>query len=365
VSDLDDSIRRAVHEQLDRLEIPTAGRAAVVRSSLRPPRRAPLLAVAMSVALVVCAVAIGVAIHSGHESRVVKAPGHGLRIVRTLTATSLGLAHPQAVAIGPNGHLYITDSRHQTITEATRGGRVVRSWGGPGTRAGRFRLANGGIVVDPQGQVYVVDSGNGRVQVFTSTGHFVRQLGAYGTGPGQFLFPTSIALARDGSVYVSDDRRTTLTKLSPTGRQEWRIGEQHTPPDLVGHTHFGSTDSHGRLVVANDDTGRVVYLSPQGREVDAFGTGASGDHENSLGHPPAADFPQGACDTTVDSTDHVYVAGCIPQPKTGSLVQTYDASHRLVGAWPHSPLATAPRFDPDGLAVSVGFGSILELLADH
>lgn len=241
---------------------------------------------------------------------------------------------------------------------------MVRTWGREGSGPGQFRLANGGIAVDERGRVYVVDSGNGRIQVFTGTGRFIRQLGAYGTGAGQFLFPTSIALASDGSVYVSDDRRTTLTRLSSTGQQVWRLGGRGTPRDLIGHTHFGSVDSRGRLVVAND-TGRVVYISPQGQEVDAFGSGASGDHENSLGHPAAADFPQGACDTTVDSKNYVYVDGCITTARTGSLIQTYDPSHELVGVWLHSPSATAPRFGPHGLAVVVGYGSILELAADR
>jgi hypothetical protein len=168
-------------------------------------------------------------------------------------------------------------------------------------------------------------------------------------------------------VYVSDDRQATLTKLSPDGHQDWRLGGPGTPPDLVGHTHFGSFDGRGRLVVGDDDSGRVVYVSPQGREVDAFGTGASGDHQNTIGHPKAADFPEGACDTTADSNDYVYVGGCAPTQANGNLIQVYDPAHRLVGVWPHSPLQTAPRFGPNGLAVSVGvdFDSIVELTADR
>jgi tripartite motif-containing protein 71 len=279
----------------------------------------------------------------------------------------LGLAHPEAAAIGPNGDLYVTDSAHQTVTQVARGGRVVRTWGGAGTGPGEFRLANGGIAVDQHGRVYVADSGNARVQVFTKSGHFIRQIGAFGDEPGHFQFPWAIAVGPDGAVYLSDDRQTTLTKLSASGHQQWRLGEGEpgTPPDLVGHTHFGSLDSRGRLVVADDDSGRVVYVSPRGQEVDAFGTGASGDHENSLGHPVAADFPEGACDTTVDAHDFVYVTGCVVTPSRGVLVQVYDPAHRLVGAWPRSPLLTAPRFGPGDLAVAVGFDSILELSVDR
>jgi hypothetical protein len=339
------------------------GRAPAVRFDRRS-RRSRALAVATGAALIACT-ATAVYVVRDRQSGHADEPGSQLRVVRTLSASSLGLVKPEVATIGPNGNLYITDSSQQTVTEATLGGRVVRTWGGEGTRPGQFRLANGGIAVDQHGRVYVADSGNARIQVFTSTGHFIRQMGSYGTGAGQFQFPLAIAVGADGSVYVSDDRQATLTKLSPTGRQDWRLGGDGTPPDLKGHTHFRDFDSRGRLVVANDDSGRIVYVSQKGQEVDAFGTGASGDHENSLGHPHAADFPQGVCDATVDSNDYVYVAGCIVSKRTGSLLQTYDPAHRLVGVWPHSPLATTPRFGPDGLGVAIGFDSIVELAADR
>jgi DNA-binding beta-propeller fold protein YncE len=289
-----------------------------------------------------------------------EAPGPAvhLRIVRTLSTSSLGLAKPEAAAIGPNGHLYISDSVHQTITEATLDGRVIRTWGGEGAKPGQFRLAEGSrIAVDQQGRVYVADSGNGRVQVFTNSGQFIRQLGTFGSRAGQFVYPTAIAVGADGSVYVSDDSRTTLTKLSARGHQVWRLGGPRrtpdTPTDLAGHTHFGSIDNLGRLVLANDDTSRIVYLSPQGQVQDAFGHGKTHDH-------PSA-FPEGACDTTVDTAQYVYVAGCIPSKRTGNLVQIYDPHHQLVDVWSHTPFVTAPRFGPQGLGVSVGYRSIFEL----
>jgi DNA-binding beta-propeller fold protein YncE len=360
MSDIDDAIRRDLHRQLDRLEVETTGRAATARSDLRRSRRRRALTVAVGAAMVACTAAV-IFMVGGRQSDHADEPASHLRVIRTLSASSLGLAKPEAATIGPNGNLYITDSVHQTVTEATPTGRVIRTWGGEGAGPGRFRFADGSrIAVDQEGRVYVADSGNGRVQVFTSSGRFIRQLGGFGGRTGQFVYPTAIAVALNGSVYVADDSRTTLTKLSSAGRQEWRLGGPSgggAPPDLVGHTHFASLDSQGRLVVANDDTSRIVFLSPEGREVDAFGHGKTRDH--------ASDFPQGSCDTTVDSEDYVYVAGCIPTEKTGNLIQVYDPDHRLVGVWPNSPFITAPRFGPQGLAVAVGYNSILELTVER
>lgn len=361
MSEIDNTIRREVHEHLDQLQVPTAGRVATVRSDLRRSRRRRGLAAAAGVAVLVGAM-VAIPLLGGRQQHDVPEPATQLRIVRTLSASSLGLVKPEAAALGPNGNLYITDSVHQTVTEATPSGRVIRTWGGEGAQPGRFRLADGArIAVDRQGRVYVADSGNGRVQVFTSSGRFIRQLGAFGGLTGQFVYPTAVAVGPDGSVYVSDDSRTTLTRLSPSGQQDWRLGgpgdSPRTPPDLRGHNHFGSIDSHGRLVVANDDTSRIVYVSPRGEEVDAFGHGKTRDEPS--------DFPDGSCDTTVDSQDYVYVAGCIPNKKAGNLIQIYDPQHRLVGVWRHSPAITAPRFGPGDLAVAVGYASILELTVDR
>jgi hypothetical protein len=362
VSDIDDAIRRDIHRRLDRLEVATEGRAAMLRSNLRRSRRRRVLAAAAGAVLVVGAASAIALLGGRHAGQVIPEPAHGLRIVRTLSAASLGIAKPQAAAVGLHGNLYITDSVHQTVTEATPAGNVIRTWGGEGAGPGQFRFAEGStITVDHEGNLYVADSGNGRVQVFTSSGRFLRQMGGFGGQADQFVYPTAIAVGPDGSVYVSDDSRTTLTKLSPTGHQDWRLGgpgdSPGTPSDLRGHTHFGTLDSRGRLVLANDDTSRVVYVSTQGHEVSAFGHGTA--------HGRRSDFPQGACDTTVDAQDYVYVAGCVPTKKTGNLIQIYDLNHRLVGVWPHSPFIDAPRFGPGGLAVSVGYGSILELHIDR
>ena len=48
--------------------------------------------------------------------------------------------------------------------------------GGPGSGAGRFRLPSA-LAVGPDGDVYVSDVGNERVQRFTRDGDYVRSYG--------------------------------------------------------------------------------------------------------------------------------------------------------------------------------------------
>lgn len=161
---------------------------------------------------------------------------------------------PTDVAQAPNGSVYVSDGyRNTRVIEFDSSGQFVREWGQPGSGPGQFNVPHG-IAVDTGGRVFVADRGNARIQVFDSTGRFlaawqgdslgrpwavrigadgfiyvvdggdmpehgpdrarilkltpngeiVAVFGAFGNYDGQFVWPHSIAVASDGSVYVGD-----------------------------------------------------------------------------------------------------------------------------------------------------------------
>ena len=263
----------------------------------------------------------------------------------TYTAKSLGLTKPANLAIGPDGNVYVTDAQ-QRVTVVSPDGKVIRRWGTPGNGAGQFHFVQhdnavpgvaGGIAVASDGRVYVADSGNARVESFSPSGRFLSSFGSSGQADGRFVFPQYLVMDSDGNAYVPDDVKETLAKFAPTGTLQWEVGGANEKnPDLVGHLHVSSSsvDAHGRIVVVNDDRGRVVYLDSHGNEVDAFGE--------------ASDFIDGACDASIDPAGYVFVNSCQEPLESPHYTAVFDRSHHLVATWDPSPLGWSPRFGPGG-----------------
>ena len=137
-----------------------------------------------------------------------------------------------------------------------------------------------------------------------------------------------------------------MSKFTRRGAFEWRRGgSSETDPDLIGHFHFAGGVVHRTLVMANDDAARVVYLNGKGGKVDAFGS--------------PNDFPDGACDTTVDRHQTVFVTSCL---EPHALRAFSRRSHELVATWAPSGLGLSPRFGPRNEIFSLGDdGSLVRL----
>ncbi len=71
------------------------------------------------------------------------------------------------------------------------------------------------LAVDRQGNVFVADFYNARVQKFAADGTFLTAFGGKGSGPGQFHYVIAVAVADDGSVFVADFGNNRIQKWRP------------------------------------------------------------------------------------------------------------------------------------------------------
>jgi len=109
--------------------------------------------------------------NSGEELSTFGSPGSG----------DHNFFHPTNIAMGPNKHLYISDTSNFRVQEFTRDGEFVKSYGaGVGTAPGSFARPKG-VAVDREGRVYVVDAAFERVQVFDDQGRLLMYFGEPGS----------------------------------------------------------------------------------------------------------------------------------------------------------------------------------------
>ena len=105
--------------------------------------------------------------------------------------------HPTEMMAHRNGDIYVTDGyRNARVHRFTRDGRLVASWGAPGSGPGQFHLPHS-IAFDDDGRLYVADRANKRIQIFTPEGEFLGQW----TGMGG---PNDISRGRDGNYYIAE-----------------------------------------------------------------------------------------------------------------------------------------------------------------
>jgi len=125
----------------------------------------------------------------------------------------LQFSRVRALALGPDGLLYIADACNHRIQVLTRDGGFVREFGTPGSAAGQLHYPYD-LAFGPAGDLYVIERGNQRVQKFDPTTG--RSLGIWGSGgrnPGQFAEPWALAVDRFGRVHVVDTENHRVQRL--------------------------------------------------------------------------------------------------------------------------------------------------------
>ena len=100
--------------------------------------------------------------------------------------------------------LYVSDTKHHNIQVLDKGsGELLFQFGKMGIEEGEFRYPTN-MDLGPEGHLYVTDTMNNRIQRFTLDGDFIRSYGKLGDALGDFSRPKGVALDREGRMYVVD-----------------------------------------------------------------------------------------------------------------------------------------------------------------
>ncbi len=175
-------------------------------------------------------------------------------------AVSKPIWQPLGLGFDDRGRLYVTEvgsTRHRVLV-LSRDGQVLRTIG-----AGDHLSFPNGVAIGPDGHVFVTDSNNGRLLIFSARG---RQLTAVnrGVGEGDLGLPRGLAFGDSDRLYVVDTSSHTVK----TYRQA--DDSDHPAPAYVGtfggegqldgafeYPNGVATDGHNRVYITDRENNRV------------------------------------------------------------------------------------------------------------
>ena len=215
---------------------------------------------------------------------------------------------PTGLTVTSTGELLVADTHYHRVLRYSSDGTLLSEFGKEGTAPGQF-LYPTSIAIGPDGSLFVSEYGGAdRIQVFTPDGKWIRAWGSYGTAPGQFQRPQGIALAGD-RLYVADaaNHRIQVFTLEGTFVSEW--GD-------VKYPYSVSIDPHGDVLVAEYGRHRVSKFTPSGAPLASAGQAGTG--------PADLNTPWSAV------------------PIGGDRIAVVDSGNHRIQLWPSSLLKGAP-----------------------
>ncbi len=164
--------------------------------------------------------------------------------------------NPSGITVGADS-VFVADRDLNRIQKFSLDGEFISSWGKKGTAEGQFFYPNG--IALNNGLLYVADTGNQRVQIFSTDGEFISSFGSSGLGPGHFLNLVGIDSDKDGNIYITDKGNGKIEKFTAEGELI-----QSFPfyfPSYVFAPEAIAVDPLGNMFVVNSNTGKILHLS--------------------------------------------------------------------------------------------------------
>ena len=127
---------------------------------------------------------------------------------------------PHGLTVDKQNNIWLTDVGLHQIFKFSHDGKLLIKLGVakvPGNDSLHFNLPTD-IAVADDGSFYVSDGyGNSRVVKFSSTGKYIKAWGTYGNKPGEFMIPHGIAIDQNNTIYVADRQNNRIQLFDTAG----------------------------------------------------------------------------------------------------------------------------------------------------
>lgn len=251
--------------------------------------------------------------------------------------TGMGFNSPVAMAIGPNGVVYVANRGSESISNVGWnrtgvGQRISRvslgsTWGEEdyigefsryGSNDGQL-IWPAGVVTDSDGNVYVADEWLNRISVFDAEGNYQRHFNVVQDGDPEENGSGGIAISADNVIFVSDGRSHRVRKFSTGGQYLGSFGSQGSGEGEFNSPWGMTIDQDGYIYVADSGNHRVQKLTQDGQFVAQFGR--PGNKRGELHYPS---------DVAVDPDGDVYVCDWSANRWDRGRIHIFDAEGRFL-----------------------------------
>ena len=216
-----------------------------------------------------------------------------------------GFNNPVDLAVGRDGILFVLNRvgpdvafrmPHKRITMCTLDEEYLGEFSTGGTQDGQIMWPCS-IAIDKDGMVYVSDEALNRISIFDSKGQFLSKWGVKGKGDGEFYRPAGIALDKDENLLVVDSLNNRIQRYTKDGKflEAWGRGGSN---DGEFNIPWGINVDHlGNVYVADWRNDRIQKFDARGNHLASLGASGQGDGEFSR--------PSGIA---IDQEGNIYVA---------------------------------------------------------
>jgi len=159
-----------------------------------------------------------------------------------------------------DGQWFVSEfGANERISKLDSEGKCVGTWGQLGTKPGQFNHIRA-LALGPDGMLYVADAGNHRIQVFNKEGKYQRSIGEMGDALGQFSYPYDVSFGPHGHLYVVERVNQRVQKLTTDGKALAAWGGPGRAPGKLYSPWALAVDSKDRVHVVDSENHRVQRI---------------------------------------------------------------------------------------------------------
>jgi len=216
------------------------------------------------------------------------------KVMRLQGGHGIVLQTPLGVTLDNHDNIFVSDPLQHLVFKFDKDGNLLSSLGATeGMKNPTFMAID-----EARRRLYIVDSHLHQVLIYNvDTLQFMDKFGQRGEKKGEFNFPVGIAIAKDGTIAVTDTGGCSVQLFTPDFKFIRRFGQRGTRPGELTRPKAVAFDNEGHLWVVDAAFNNVQIFSDKG--VVLMPLGAFGNT------PGAFNLPLGIY---IDGTDKVYIS---------------------------------------------------------